>query len=101
LTPVQLLTEVLKRGKTASIVVTRSRQLGIAGFSLLNRIQAAPAQPTQLLTGIQAWVRALGQPWPPPPGTVPLNLVLTFAARLVNGVVDSVRGFLACIRVPQ
>ncbi|HVM46761.1 MAG TPA: virulence factor SrfC family protein, partial [Candidatus Acidoferrum sp.] len=90
LTPVQLLTEVLKRGKTASIVVTRSRQLGIAGFSLLNRIQAPPAQPTQLLTGIQAWVRALGQPWPPPPGTVPLNLVLTFAARLVNGVVDSI-----------
>jgi hypothetical protein len=89
LTPVQLLSEVLKRGKTASIVVTRSRQLGIAGFSLLNRIQAPPAQPTQLLTGIQAWVRALGQPWPPPPGTVPLNLVLTFAARLVNGVVDS------------
>ena len=90
LTPVQLLTEVLKRGKTASIVVTRSRQLGIAGFSLLNRIQAPPAQPTQLLTGIQAWVRALGQPWPPPPGTVALNLVLTFAARLVNGVVDSI-----------
>jgi hypothetical protein len=91
LTPTQLLTEVLKRGKTASIVVTRSRQLGIAGFSLLNRIQAPPAQPTQLLTGIQAWVRALGQPWPPRPGTVPLNLVLTFAARLVNGVVDSIR----------
>jgi hypothetical protein len=90
LSAVQWLTEVLKRGKTASIVVTRSRQLGIAGFSVLNRIQAPPAQPTQLLTGIQAWVRALGQPWPPPPGTVPLNLVLTFAARLVNGVVDSI-----------
>lgn len=86
----QLLTEVLKRGKTASMVVTRSRQLGIDGFSLLNRIQAPPAQPTQLLAGIQAWVRSLGQPWPPPSGTLPINLVLTFAARLVNGVVDSV-----------
>jgi hypothetical protein len=86
----ELLTHVLKRGKTASIVVTRSRQLGIDGFSILNRIQSPPAQPTQLLTGIQAWVRALGQPWPPPPGTVSLNLVLTFAARLVNGVVDSI-----------
>jgi hypothetical protein len=90
LSAAQLLTEVLKRGKTASIVVTRSRQLGIDGFSILNRIQAPPAQPTQLLAGIQAWVRALGQPWPPPPGTVSLNLVLTFAARLVNGVVDSI-----------
>ncbi len=85
----QLLTDVLKRGKTASIVVSRSRRLGIDGFSILNRIQAPPAQPTQLLAGVQAWVRALGQPWPPPPGTLPINLVLTFAARLVNGVVDS------------
>jgi hypothetical protein len=91
MSPVQLLTEVLKRGKTASIVVTRSRQLGIDGFSILNRIQAPPAQPTQLLTGIQAWVRALGQPWPPPPGTLPINLVLTFAARLVNSVTDSIQ----------
>ena len=87
----QLLAEVLKRGKTASIVVSRSRQLGIDGFSLLNRIQAAPAQPTQLLSGIQAWVRALGQPWPPLPGTLPINLVLTFSARLVNSVVDTIR----------
>lgn len=86
----QLLTEVLKRGKTASIVVTRSRQLGIDGFSILNRIQAPPAQPTQLLTGVQAWVRALGQTWPPP-RTLPINLVLTFAARLVNGVVDGIQ----------
>ena len=87
----QLLTEVLKRGKTASIVVTRSRQLGIDGFSILTRIQAPPAQPTQLLTGIQAWARALGQPWPPAPDALPINLVLTFASRLVNGVVDSVQ----------
>jgi len=91
MSPAQLLTEVLKRGKTASIVVTRSRQLGIDGFSLLTRIQAPPAQPTQLLTGVQAWVRALGQTWPPPPDTLPINLVLTFASRLVNGVVDSVQ----------
>ena len=91
MSPARMLAEVLKRGKTASIVVTRSRQLGIDGFSLLMRIQAPPAQPTQLLTGIQAWVRALGQPWPPPPETLPINLVLTFASRLVNGVVDSIQ----------
>ena len=89
MSPAQLLTQVLKRGKTASIVVSRSRGLGIDGFSILNRILAPPAQPSQLLAGIRAWVRALGQPWPPPPGTLPINLVLTFAARLVNGVVDS------------
>ncbi|HXP59483.1 MAG TPA: virulence factor SrfC family protein, partial [Dongiaceae bacterium] len=87
--PAQLLTQVLKRGKTASIVVSRSRRLGIDGFSILNRILSPPAQPSQLLAGIRAWVRALGQPWPPPPDTRPINLVLTFAARLVNGVVDS------------
>jgi hypothetical protein len=89
MSPAQLLTQVLKRGKTASIVVSRSRRLGIDGFSILNRVLAAPAQPSQLLAGIRAWVRALGQPWPPPPATLPINLVLTFAARLVNGVVDS------------
>jgi hypothetical protein len=89
MSPAQLLTQVLKRGKTASMVVSRSRGLGIDGFSILNRILAPPAQPGQLLAGIGAWVRALGQPWPPPPGTLPINLVLTFAARLVNGVVDS------------
>ena len=89
MSPAELLTQVLKRGKTASMVVSRSRRLGIDGFSILNRILAAPAQPGQLLAGVRAWVRALGQPWPPPPGTLPINLVLTFAARLVNGVVDS------------
>jgi hypothetical protein len=89
MSPAQLLTQVLKRGKTASMVVSRSRGLGIDGFSILNRILAPPAQPSQLLAGIRAWVRALGQAWPPPPDTLPINLVLTFAARLVNGVVDS------------
>ncbi len=89
MSPAQLLTQVLKRGKTASMVVSRSRGLGIDGFSILNRILAPPAQPGQLLAGIRAWARALGQPWPPPPDTLPINLVLTFASRLVNGVVDS------------
>ncbi|MES2571076.1 MAG: hypothetical protein V4710_13600, partial [Verrucomicrobiota bacterium] len=72
------LTEVLKRGKTASIVVSRARSLDIDGFSLLMRVSRFPAQPKQLNTGIRSWLQAFGQPWPPQNKSMPLNLVLTF-----------------------
>ncbi|MEI7773536.1 MAG: virulence factor SrfC family protein [Verrucomicrobiota bacterium] len=80
------LTEILKRGKTASIVVSRARSLDIDGFSLLMRVSRFPAQPKQLNTGIKSWLQAFSQPWPPQSKTMPLNLVLTFGAKLVNDV---------------
>ena len=83
------LTEILKRGKTASIVVSRARNLDIDGFSLLMRVSKFPAQPKQLNTGIRSWLQAFGQSWPPQNKTMPLNLVLTFGAKLVNDVNQS------------
>jgi hypothetical protein len=83
------LTEILKRGKTASIVVSRARSLDIDGFSLLMRVSKFPAQPKQLNTGIRSWLQAFGQSWPPQNKTMPLNLVLTFSAKLVNDVNQS------------
>jgi hypothetical protein len=83
------LTEILKRGKTASIVLLRARNLDIDGFSLLMRMSRFPAQPAQLVSGIKSWLRAFGQQWPPQNKALPINLVLTFSAKLVNDVRQS------------
>ena len=87
--PVIALTEVLKRGKTASIVVTSARDLDIDGFSLLMRLGKFPSQPLQLVSGIRSWLRAFGQPWPPNGRTMPLNLVMTFCSTLINQVISA------------
>jgi len=87
--PVLMLTEVLKRGKTASIVVTGARSLDIDGFSLLMRLGKFPAQPVQLVAGISSWLRAFGHPWPPKEKAMPLNLIMTFCADLVNKVMSA------------
>jgi hypothetical protein len=83
------LTEVLKRGKTASIAVSRAAELDIDGFSILARAGKHPGQPKQLVSGIQSWMRAYGQKWPPQGRVMPLNLVITFCAKLVNDVCQS------------
>lgn len=87
--PVIMLTEILKRGKTASIVVTGARSLDIDGFSLLMRLGKFPAQPVQLVAGISSWLRAFGHPWPPRGKAMPLNLIMTFCADLVNKVMSA------------
>ncbi len=87
--PLVALTEVLKRGKTASIVVTRSRSMDIDGFSLLMRLGKFPAQPRQLVSGISSWLEAYGHAVPPHGKPMPINLVMTFCANLVNQVVQS------------
>ncbi len=101
--PVVMLTEVLKRGKTASIVVTGARSLDIDGFSLLMRLGKFPAQPVQLVAGISSWLRAFGHPWPPQGKAMPLNLIMTFCADLVNkvmsaGVRDGLEGCFAQLK---
>jgi len=80
------LTEVLKRGKTASIVVSRTAELDIDGFSILARAGKHPGQPKQLVSGIRSWMNAFGQNWPPHGRAMPLNLVITFCAKLINDV---------------
>lgn len=80
------LTEVLKRGKTASIAVSRAAELDIDGFSILARAGKHPGQPKQLVAGIRSWMNAYGENWPPKGKTMPLNLIITFCAKLVNDV---------------
>jgi len=83
------LTEVLKRGKTASIAVSRAVQLDIDGFSILSRAGKHPGQPKQLVAGMKSWFRAFGQKWPPTGKVMPLNLIITFCAKLINDVCSS------------
>lgn len=85
----RILTKVLKRGKTASIVVTSSRNLNIDGFSLLMRMNNYPSNPEQLNSGIRSWWESYDKEWPPQSKDLPLNLVLTFTAQIVNLVADS------------
>lgn len=90
--PIIALAEVLKRGKTASIVVTSARNLDIDGFSLLMRLGRFPAQPIQLVSGIRSWLKAYGQPWPPHGKALPLNMVMTFCSTLINQVQTAQKG---------
>jgi hypothetical protein len=80
------LTEVLKRGKTASIVVTSARNLDIDGFSILVRVDRFPGQPKQLVSGIESWMQSFGKSLNTCGKTMPLNLVITFCGVLVNQV---------------
>ncbi len=84
MTPEDLLTQVLKRGKTASVVAHRAGSLGIDSFCLLIRMATPPAQPDQLIHGIKTWLNALQLPLPPSSNDVQLNIVLTFGAKMVN-----------------
>ena len=89
----QLLTEVFKRGKTASIMAGYSRLLELDNFLVLARVGQFPAQPRQLVSGVDLhWqfadpdFSATNPKSETPP--LPLNLVLTFFARLVKDVRD-------------
>ncbi len=84
-----LFTKILKRGKTASVVVSYARTLGIDGFSLLIRMQNPVPNPDQLIAGLTAWCQELGLEWPPSSNPPPLNIVLTFSAKLVNIVAQT------------
>lgn len=87
--PLNGLTTVMKRGKTASIVVSSARNLNIDVFSLLVRMPAGqqyPAKPRQLMNGIRSWFKAMGKSYNPlaRDGELQMNLILTFSATLVN-----------------
>ena len=53
------------------------------------RLGKFPAQPVQLVAGISSWLRAFGHPWPPHEKAMPLNLIMTFCADLVNKVMSA------------
>lgn len=94
MTSEELLTQVLKRGKTASVVAHRAREFGIDGFCLLIRMATPPAQPAQLIHGIKAWLNAFDLPLPPAANEIPFNLVLTFGAKVVNEELFALRNNL-------
>lgn len=86
--PLLGLTKVLKRGKTASVVIGYSRNLNIDVFAILMRMNKYAQKPEQLNAGIAAWFDAMLQkPFDNSTAAeLPLNIVQTFAAELVNSV---------------
>lgn len=94
------LVKVMKRGKTASIVVSSSRNLNIDVFSLLVRMPAGdryPAHPLQLMNGVSSWFKSMGKKLEsggklPRNSGLQMNLILTFSATLINLVDESGMG---------
>ncbi len=94
------LVKVMKRGKTASIVVSSSRNLNIDVFSLLVRMPAGtqyPAHPQQLMNGVSSWFKSMGRKLEsggklPRNSGLQMNLILTFSATLINLVKESGMG---------
>ncbi len=82
------LTKVLKRGKTASIVIGYSRNLDIDVFALLMRMNKYPPKPDQLNAGIASWFAEMLQKdfSERTAAELPINIVQTFASELVNSV---------------
>lgn len=86
----RMLTRLLKRGKTASIVASYAGTLDIDGFCILVRAQHFPAQPRQLISGIDMWWRASMLPHTSSDAhALPLFLVMTFFGQLVNNVITN------------
>lgn len=82
-----LLTVVLKRGKTASIVMGYAKEVSIDAFALLVRSQVYPAKPDQLVNGILQWWRCVRPDFDPTsgvPSPMPLSVCLTFFGQVMN-----------------
>lgn len=96
----RLLTHVIKRGKTASIVMGYASDLAIDAFALLVRSQTYPARPEQLRLGIEHWWRSVRPGFDPSssvsgPPPLPLSLCLTFFGKFLNaaGQIGGEKGF--------
>lgn len=115
-TPALFFKEIVKRGKTASIVATYARRLNIDGFSIFQGIRGHPCpNADQLIHGIKSWWRhAVPEYAANPVGTspLPLNIVLTWWATPLNqaknpndsniyGVVENVVSNLGPLRDPE
>ena len=81
----EMLTKVLKRGKTSSIVYRYAETLGIDGMTLLNRALTPVSSPNQIVSGVRAWLTAAKEDYKPGEKTpLPLNIAVTRAAQLFN-----------------
>jgi len=107
--------EVLKRGKTASIVSTYAKRLNIDAFSIFQGIRGfACPNADQLINGVKAWWKHAMPDYyrnPRGPSPMPLNLTLTWWATQLNkavnpndsniyGVIEEIVGNLGPIRDP-
>lgn len=82
------LTQVLKRGKTASIVIGYARNLDIDVFAILMRANDIAHKPKQLRAGIAAWFEEMIQKTLNRENVneLPINIVQTFAAAFIRTV---------------
>ena len=91
-TPQLFFKEVLKRGKTASIVSTYAKRLNIDAFSIFQGIRGyACPNADQLINGVKAWWKHATPEYfhnPNGPSPLPLNLTLTWWATQLNKAVN-------------
>lgn len=115
-TPVLFFKEILKRGKTASIVATYAKRLQIDGFSIFQgaRGHACP-NADQIINGVKSWWRYLCPEFLQDPSAgspFPLNLAITWWAKQLNlaqnpndtaiySVIDGIVSNLGIIRDPS
>ncbi|MCC5833459.1 MAG: hypothetical protein JJU20_01885 [Opitutales bacterium] len=112
-TPVLFFREILKRGKTASIVATYGKRLNIDAFAIFQgaRGYACP-NADQIINGVKTWWRHLAPDYlknPQGESPFPLNLVITWWAKQLNlaqnpddtniyGVIEGIVSNLGIIR---
>jgi hypothetical protein len=114
-TPQLFFKEVLKRGKTASIVSTYAKRLNMDAFSIFQGIRGyACPNADQLINGVKAWWKHATPEYfhnPNGPSPLPLNLTLTWWATKLNlavnpndsniyGVIEDIVSNLGPIRDP-
>ncbi|MDD4098131.1 MAG: hypothetical protein PHC30_05120, partial [Lentisphaeria bacterium] len=88
----RLFTQVLKRGKTASIVTSYALDGALDAFILMSRLGRFPSQPRQLRDGLRLWWQSVDPGYDftaPDPPPLPLFLVLTFGGKLISDVLTS------------
>lgn len=115
-TPLLFFKEIVKRGKTASIVTTYSRRLNIDSFSIFQGIRGyACSNADQLIHGVKSWWRHAVPEWaanPVGPSPLPLNVVLLWWATQLNkavnpndsniyGVIEGIVANLGIVRDPE
>lgn len=91
-TPQLFFKEILKRGKTASIVSTYAKRLNIDAFSIFQGIRGYRCpNADQLINGVKAWWKHATPDYfknPKGPSPLPLNLTLTWWATQLNKAVN-------------
>ncbi len=115
-TPQLFFKEILKRGKTASIVSTYAKRLNMDAFSIFQGLRGYKCpNADQLINGVKAWWRHATPEYfrnPRGPSPLPLNLTLTWWATQLNkavnpndsniyGVIEDVVSNLGQIRNPE